>query len=90
MAVTRCAECGQEVSPLTTRVLEYVRAHAGGTVTPKEIAAHFGVPPVRVAQRLVQLAERGVIARVGYGVYSTDFGLRRQALLDELQKLAPA
>lgn len=79
-----CPTCGR-AGTLSGDVLAFVRQN--GPVRPEQIAQHFGVPNYQASRVLCHLADRGLIARVSRGVYSSDLRLRRQALLDELQKL---
>lgn len=82
-----CPTCGR-TGTLSGDVLTFVRQN--GPVRADEVAQHFGVPGWQANRALCHLADRGFVTRVRRGVYSGDRELRRQALLDELHRLAPA
>lgn len=61
-----------------------------GHVCSAEVAEQLGADQRVIGKDLCTLVDRGLIARVRWGLYSADDDgkLRRQALLNELQKLS--
>ncbi|WP_137148089.1 type IV toxin-antitoxin system AbiEi family antitoxin domain-containing protein [Mycolicibacterium sp. CR10] len=81
-----CPTCGRPGTQLGA-VLQFVRAH--GEVRPSDVSTRLGISKIDAYNTLRRLAEKGLIARVRHGIYSSDRdgALRRRALLSELNKL---
>lgn len=84
-----CPNCGKRMDTLSDKVLCFVR-DSGVPVRPADVAEHFGIPQPSATAALCYLSDRGLIARVRHGVYTDDRELARQALLERLERLAPA
>ncbi|AXN45604.1 hypothetical protein MM1218R_03670 [Mycobacterium marinum] len=69
--------------------LRFVRQH-GGAVRPAEVQEHLGASARKANEVLWTLAQRGLLARIGHGVYTADLALGRRFLLEQLERLTPA
>jgi Mn-dependent DtxR family transcriptional regulator len=71
----------------TDKVLAFVREHR--QATPEDVAKHLNIHKYDANKIMWRLADRGLIARMSWGVYTSDEdgALRRQAMLDQIAKL---
>lgn len=71
----------------TEKVLAFVREQR--QVTPEDVAKHLHMHKYDANKIMWRLADRGLIARMSWGVYSSDEDgtLRRLAMLDQIEKL---
>ncbi|WP_375372654.1 MULTISPECIES: type IV toxin-antitoxin system AbiEi family antitoxin domain-containing protein [unclassified Mycolicibacterium] len=89
MSAPKCPGCGRTYALRSTDVLRFIQQQPD-IVRTIDVAEHFGVDPRRASVTLCKLVDRGLLARVRPGQFTSDMERGRQVLLEQLNRLTPA